>query len=94
MNYYLEQYEQVPKPKLRYLIKHNKALKSISISFPSRNNANTKNVVTISEDLGNRVCTCKTYMLNGECYHVREGISLLEAAFELMIDNECEVPNE
>ena len=94
-NYYLksEELPDPPKRKLEFVIRHNKALNSISITYPAKNNINTKHTVTISEDLGNRSCTCKTYMLNGECYHTSNGLSLLDTAFGIMIDRDCEVPN-
>lgn len=93
-NYYLkcEGTIDLPKRKLEYVIRHNKALNSISITYPSRSNFNTKNTVTISEDLGQRTCTCKTYAINGTCYHVHNGLSLLETAFSVLIDEQCSAP--
>lgn len=94
-NYYLrsEELPDPPKRKLEYVIRHNKAANSVSITYPSKSNVNTKHTVTISEDLGNRVCTCDTYFVNGECFHTRKGISLLEAAFDVL-NTGNEVPND
>lgn len=87
-NYYLKPDDEVPKPTLQYVIKYNKALKSISITYKSKGNAKANNTVTISDNLDNRVCTCDTYRRHGECYHADNGLSLLEAAFAVITDNE------
>ena len=87
-NYYLKPDDEVPKPTLQYVIKYNKALKSISITYKAKGNSKVSNTVTITDNLNHRVCTCDTYARHGNCYHADNGLSLLEAAFAVITDNE------